>query len=165
VEEEARELLYLAGLLLADSKCWTRDERAARRWTIHRFRNRDSSGKRLRSWSTRACAPKDTRAFQWSVMGALELVASEPDGPMVLLALELLRHAGRGHPISRVEAEGGHEGTMWVIATAVLGLEGTVEAKSEVDLTFGQEGAKSEVDLTLEDNGPPTERSFERNAA
>lgn len=158
--EEAVGLLALVGAFIADRCVWTRHARAAQGYRHRREKVYPNGFVREERWDLDTMAPTDPRACRWSVLGALELAAEDPDGLDVVFALELLRRAGRGWAISRVEEEEGHTGAVWVLAVAVAKRPGVRLAprlpKSEVDLTLVQRAEKD-----ADASAPATMRSSE----
>jgi hypothetical protein len=96
-------LISEAAQALTDGDVWTKKSRAARR---------DSS-----RGGDKSCSPHDSRARKWTAVGMIELGAVGLEEE--LLALELLRRAGRGWPIMRVEDARGRTAVIWTMALAV----------------------------------------------
>lgn len=120
---EAVDLLRVVGGVIADRCVWTCHARAARRF-LHHFPSRLEGKVERKAWEDEGhmhqCSPWDSRAAEWSVTGMLEFAADHPDDPLVVLALDLLKIAGRGWTISRVEEELRHDWVVWTIASAVV---------------------------------------------
>ena len=152
LEDDARDLLLLAATVLADRACWTTKAMRARRW---RRRVGDHA---------KSCAdPKDPRASEWSVLGALDLVADEEEARAVIVALDLLLRVARGWSISRVEDEG-HEWMLWLLASAlVLPADHPLDPRRPVDRAVVDHKPRSrESEATV---GPSTVRSSQRRQA
>ena len=161
LDGDAIELLRLVGSVLADRVVWTRHAMRAERWKRRRHPKplRWEGAEPPEEWRKINCGPLDTRAVEWSVLGALELAGDDPQAPEVVRALDLLLVACRGWTISRVE-DAGHRLILWAIATAVVVRPGRRlapwgESKSEVDLRSHRERQESS-------GAPATERSSER---
>ncbi len=164
--EAATELLSIVGMFLADPGVWTTHARAARRWRWSRTKTvwweGASQPKESHAWRMRSCCPLDSRAAEWSAAGVLELAAEGQHGQDVVDALDLLRTAGRGWAIQRVEEEGGHAWMLWTVAAVVdLGRRRWSPRRA----------ARLQVDLkTLEPRdeeatgGPTTMRSSQRTS-
>lgn len=168
LDEDARDLLLLVGLVVADRACWTRHARAAHRWK-HRPAKPDrwvdgeastdkaAVDRNSGTWSRISCNPRDRRATEWTVMGALEFCAEDPNGPDVIRALDLLLEVGRGWTISRIE-ELGHEWALWTIAVAVARPKGLNLSPRKAQET---KRSKAAVDRSSEELPPATLRSSE----
>lgn len=97
-------LIIDAARALTDASVWTKKSRAARR----------ASTKKP---GDKSCSPHDSRARKWTAIGMIELGAV--DVREEVLALELLRRAGRDWPIQRVEDARGRTAVLWTMALAV----------------------------------------------
>jgi hypothetical protein len=132
LDADARDLLLLAAVVLSDRALWTTKVMRARRWRSSPRHDKTKA----------ACSPKDRRATEWSTLGAVELVADDPDGPEAVRALDLLLGAARGWTIARLEEEG-REWVLWAIAVAItrrpgLTLSPRSAEQSPVDRRLGK---------------------------
>jgi hypothetical protein len=161
VTEGAIDLLALAGSVVADRVVWTRHARAARRFGHHKEGFNPDGSVRVVAVH-RSAPPTHPKAVQWTVLGALEMAADDPDGKEVVRAIELLRTAARGWHIARVEEQLGHTWAVWTIAVAVARRPGLRLAprKQEVRSTSLLPRAP---DREVE-SGPDTLRSAERTS-
>jgi len=159
LDADARDLLQLAASVLADRACWSRDARAAMRWRRVSRKPVHMAPEHAYPDGYRkiACSARDVRATEWSLIGALELVADYPDGPEVVRAIDMLIGAARGWTPSRVEGAG-HCWVLWTLAVALVCPAGVVlvprgsERFLEVDL----KAERAEIEPA-----PPTVRSSE----
>lgn len=176
-DADAIDLLKLVGCVLADRVVWTnRGARAALRWKerkvksslwaeptstpAERAESPESSGaKPTTRWEKVGCRPQDNRAAQWTVMGALEMAADDPDGPEVIRALDLLMEACGGWSVSRVEDVFHHTWILWMLAAAVVREQGVpclddvAPESGEVDLTRKQSREETYGPETLRSTG------------
>jgi hypothetical protein len=142
LDADARDLLELAAIVLSDRALWTTKVMRARRWR--------SSPRHEKTKC--ACSPRDRRATEWTTLGALELVADDPDAPEVVRALDLLLEAARGWTIARVEEEG-REWALWTIAVAVTRRPGlTLSPRADAPPPVDRKAAR-------EESTPATQRS------
>jgi len=158
LDADARDLLTLAATVIADRVCWARDVRAAQRWKrasrkpVHMAQSRQHPD----GYRRISCSPRDRRATEWTVIGALELVADYPDGPEVVRAIDMFIAAARGWTPSRVE-ECGHTWALWTLAVAATRSPAlTLAPRRESPLYAAS--LPREVDLT-DEPAPATVRS------
>lgn len=166
LDADARDLLELAGLVIADRLLWTDDAMRSRRYRSEKSASKDVRDPSTLIWSAvtsgkqhkakTCCAPKDRRAVEWSVLGAVELAADDPDGLEVVRALDLLLAACRGWTISRVEDALGREWVLWCISTAIVrrpGLRLSPRGEREGLHAVDRKGSRDSAPATLRSSG------------